>query len=234
MFCAGHFITYDGHECEPLHGHNYRAAAALEGPLDENAYVFDFTRLKRALRGRRRPPRPPDAAADEERAHPGHPIGRRGPGDVPRQAIRVPRERRGAPAHPQHHRGDAGLVDRPGAQAGPRGAPAGVYGDRGRGGRVLRPAGLLPGGARREARTWASRGVRDVAVDRLPRARLEPGRPPEQPGRGAPEPPRAPPDRADLAGLRDRAGPRDRPAPLPEPRGEGRHRRSSRPSSWPP
>jgi len=50
VFCAGHFITYDGHECEPLHGHNYRAAAALEGPLDENAYVFDFTRLKRTLR----------------------------------------------------------------------------------------------------------------------------------------------------------------------------------------
>jgi 6-pyruvoyltetrahydropterin/6-carboxytetrahydropterin synthase len=50
VFCAGHFITYDGHECEPLHGHNYRAAAALEGPLDENAYVFDFTRLKRAVR----------------------------------------------------------------------------------------------------------------------------------------------------------------------------------------
>jgi len=50
VFCAGHFITYDGHECEPLHGHNYRAAAALEGPLDENSYVFDFTRLKRALR----------------------------------------------------------------------------------------------------------------------------------------------------------------------------------------
>jgi 6-pyruvoyltetrahydropterin/6-carboxytetrahydropterin synthase len=51
VFCAGHFITYDGHECEPLHGHNYRAAASLEGPLDENAYVLDFTRLKRALRG---------------------------------------------------------------------------------------------------------------------------------------------------------------------------------------
>jgi 6-pyruvoyltetrahydropterin/6-carboxytetrahydropterin synthase len=50
VFCAGHFITYDGHECEPLHGHNYRAAAALEGPLDENAYVFDFTRLKHALK----------------------------------------------------------------------------------------------------------------------------------------------------------------------------------------
>jgi 6-pyruvoyltetrahydropterin/6-carboxytetrahydropterin synthase len=50
VFSAGHFITYDGHECEALHGHNYRAAAALEGPLDENAYVFDFTRLKRALK----------------------------------------------------------------------------------------------------------------------------------------------------------------------------------------
>ena len=50
VFCAAHFITYDGHECESLHGHNYRAAAALEGPLDENAYVFDFTRLKRALK----------------------------------------------------------------------------------------------------------------------------------------------------------------------------------------
>ncbi len=50
VFCAGHFITYDGHECESLHGHNYRAAAGVEGTLDENAYVFDFTRLKRALR----------------------------------------------------------------------------------------------------------------------------------------------------------------------------------------
>jgi 6-pyruvoyltetrahydropterin/6-carboxytetrahydropterin synthase len=50
VFCAGHFITYDGHECEPLHGHNYRAAVTVEGALDENAYVVDFTRLKRALR----------------------------------------------------------------------------------------------------------------------------------------------------------------------------------------
>jgi 6-pyruvoyltetrahydropterin/6-carboxytetrahydropterin synthase len=50
VFCAGHFITYDGHECEALHGHNYQAAAAVEGPLDDNFYVLDFTRLKRALR----------------------------------------------------------------------------------------------------------------------------------------------------------------------------------------
>ena len=50
VFSAGHFITYDGHECESLHGHNYRAAVGLEGDLDENAYVFDFTRLKRGLK----------------------------------------------------------------------------------------------------------------------------------------------------------------------------------------
>jgi 6-pyruvoyltetrahydropterin/6-carboxytetrahydropterin synthase len=50
VFCSGHFITYDD-RCEPLHGHNYRAAAVLEGDLDENAYVFDFTALKKILRG---------------------------------------------------------------------------------------------------------------------------------------------------------------------------------------
>ncbi len=50
VFSAGHFITYDGHLCEPLHGHNYRTAAALEGPLDENFYVFDFTRFKKYLK----------------------------------------------------------------------------------------------------------------------------------------------------------------------------------------
>jgi 6-pyruvoyltetrahydropterin/6-carboxytetrahydropterin synthase len=50
VFCAGHFITYDGHQCEPLHGHNYQAAVSVEGPLDQNFYVLDFTRLKRALR----------------------------------------------------------------------------------------------------------------------------------------------------------------------------------------
>ena len=50
VFCAGHFITYEGHLCEPLHGHNYRVAAGFEGPLDENFYVLDFTRIKRLLR----------------------------------------------------------------------------------------------------------------------------------------------------------------------------------------
>ena len=49
VFCAGHFITYTG-SCEPLHGHNYRAAVTLEGPLDESEFVFDFVRLKRMMK----------------------------------------------------------------------------------------------------------------------------------------------------------------------------------------
>jgi 6-pyruvoyltetrahydropterin/6-carboxytetrahydropterin synthase len=49
-FCSGHFITYDGHQCETLHGHNYRARVALEGPVDENYYVIDFVRVKRLMR----------------------------------------------------------------------------------------------------------------------------------------------------------------------------------------
>lgn len=47
VFCCGHFISYEGHRCERLHGHNYRAAVELEGVLDENFYVFDFVALKR-------------------------------------------------------------------------------------------------------------------------------------------------------------------------------------------
>jgi 6-pyruvoyltetrahydropterin/6-carboxytetrahydropterin synthase len=46
VFCSGHFITYNGDQCERLHGHNYRVAVEVEGPLDENHYVFDFIALK--------------------------------------------------------------------------------------------------------------------------------------------------------------------------------------------
>lgn len=46
VFCCGHFISYDGHQCERLHGHNYRAAVEVEGPLTADWYVFDFTALK--------------------------------------------------------------------------------------------------------------------------------------------------------------------------------------------
>jgi 6-pyruvoyltetrahydropterin/6-carboxytetrahydropterin synthase len=47
VFCAGHFITYNGGECERLHGHNYRVAVEVDGGLDENQYLFDFIALKR-------------------------------------------------------------------------------------------------------------------------------------------------------------------------------------------
>src|SRR3954467_8839828 len=50
VFSCGHFITYDGHQCERLHGHNYRAAVEVEGPLDDNHYVFDFIALKQRTR----------------------------------------------------------------------------------------------------------------------------------------------------------------------------------------
>jgi 6-pyruvoyltetrahydropterin/6-carboxytetrahydropterin synthase len=50
VFCCAHFITYDGNTCERLHGHNYRATAEVEGPLDENQYVFDFIALKNLMR----------------------------------------------------------------------------------------------------------------------------------------------------------------------------------------
>jgi len=50
IFCCAHFITYDGRECERLHGHNYRVAVEVDGPLDENYYVFDFIALKNLAR----------------------------------------------------------------------------------------------------------------------------------------------------------------------------------------
>jgi 6-pyruvoyltetrahydropterin/6-carboxytetrahydropterin synthase len=46
VFSAGHFISYEGDQCERLHGHNYRTAVEVEGPLDPNFYVFDFIALK--------------------------------------------------------------------------------------------------------------------------------------------------------------------------------------------
>src|SRR5688500_3596823 len=46
VFSSGHFITFNGTECERLHGHNYRVAVEVEGPVDENHYVFDFIALR--------------------------------------------------------------------------------------------------------------------------------------------------------------------------------------------
>ena len=51
VFASAHFITFAGHRCESLHGHNYRAGVLLEGALDEESwYVFDFGALKKIMR----------------------------------------------------------------------------------------------------------------------------------------------------------------------------------------
>ncbi len=50
VFSSAHFITYDGDVCERLHGHNYRVAAEISGPLDENHYVVDFVFVRETLR----------------------------------------------------------------------------------------------------------------------------------------------------------------------------------------
>ncbi len=49
-FASGHFITYDGHECEKLHGHNYRVGVTLEGPLGPSLYVMNFVTIKRTMK----------------------------------------------------------------------------------------------------------------------------------------------------------------------------------------
>lgn len=51
VFSAAHFITFNGNVCERLHGHNWRTAVELTGPLDRNSYVFDFIALRDTLQG---------------------------------------------------------------------------------------------------------------------------------------------------------------------------------------
>jgi len=50
-FSSAHFITFSGHQCESLHGHNYRIAVTVEGDVDpECAFVVDFGVIKRIVR----------------------------------------------------------------------------------------------------------------------------------------------------------------------------------------
>ena len=178
VFCAGHFITYDGHECEPLHGHNYRAAAALEGPLDENAYVFDFTRLKRALRAivdrlDHRMLLPTRSALihvtqsgaevqaayrDKRYVFPAS--------DVVLLPISNTTAEMLAWWIAQELKQGLGTLPRRGHR-------------RSRSRWTSRPASAPSTGRRSGRAPTRGRGARDVAVDRLPRARLERGRPPE-------------------------------------------------------
>jgi 6-pyruvoyltetrahydropterin/6-carboxytetrahydropterin synthase len=50
LFSAGHFITFESGECEPLHGHDYRPAVEVRGPLNAGQYVLDFLQLKAWLK----------------------------------------------------------------------------------------------------------------------------------------------------------------------------------------
>jgi len=51
VFASAHFITFRGHQCETLHGHNYRVGVAVEGALDDEAFfVLDFSVLKQITR----------------------------------------------------------------------------------------------------------------------------------------------------------------------------------------
>ena len=51
VFASAHFITFRGHQCETLHGHNYRVGVAVEGSVDsECLFVLDFSVLKQIAR----------------------------------------------------------------------------------------------------------------------------------------------------------------------------------------
>src|SRR3954471_7489242 len=50
VFSAAHFITFGGNICERLHGHNYRVAAEVAGPLAEHQYAIEFIALRDELK----------------------------------------------------------------------------------------------------------------------------------------------------------------------------------------
>ena len=51
VFAAAHFITFAGHRCEKLHGHNYRASLLVGGGLEQDSwFVVDFSAVKKVMR----------------------------------------------------------------------------------------------------------------------------------------------------------------------------------------
>ncbi len=72
VFASAHFITFAGHRCEGLHGHNYRVRVTIEGALNEESLVR--VRLRRAEGHHEaavRRDRSPGAAAARERSRQG-------------------------------------------------------------------------------------------------------------------------------------------------------------------
>lgn len=50
-FSAAHFITIAGHQCERLHGHNYRVGVSVSGAVDrDTGFVVDFGVIKQVVR----------------------------------------------------------------------------------------------------------------------------------------------------------------------------------------
>lgn len=49
-FSAAHFVTFDEHTAEPLHGHNYGVRVEVAGELNAESYVLDFVALKTITR----------------------------------------------------------------------------------------------------------------------------------------------------------------------------------------
>jgi 6-pyruvoyltetrahydropterin/6-carboxytetrahydropterin synthase len=50
IYSAAHFVMLPGGICEPLHGHNFRVAVELSGPLDEIDCVIDFLALREIMK----------------------------------------------------------------------------------------------------------------------------------------------------------------------------------------
>lgn len=50
VFSAGHFVTLEDGTCERLHGHTYRVAVEVFGPLNDSRYVIDFVAVRNALK----------------------------------------------------------------------------------------------------------------------------------------------------------------------------------------
>src|SRR2546429_9638290 len=51
VFAAAHFITFAGHRCEKLHGHNYRASLVVEGGVEADSwFVVYFSVVRKVMR----------------------------------------------------------------------------------------------------------------------------------------------------------------------------------------
>ena len=112
VFASAHFITFRGHQCETLHGHNYRVGVAVEGTVEpETLFVLDFSVLKQITRTLvdeidhkvLLPQLNPKLAFREDG-------GRIAVDYFGEPTYVFPRARLRAAPHPEHHRGDAGAV----------------------------------------------------------------------------------------------------------------------------